>query len=97
MAKIGSDVLGTVDWRAQPGRMEERMYFVRTEARHGIAGHIVVSTKHKEGEEELEIHGDMKHVIKRANAYLMKKGKKPVSSVEIEGTKMLFSSEIWMM
>lgn len=97
MTKIGSDVLGIESWRAQPRRMEERMYFVRTEARHGIAGHIVVSTKHKEGEEELEIRGNMRQVIKRANAYLAKKGKKPVSSVEIEGEKMLFSPKLWFM
>jgi hypothetical protein len=97
MAKIGSDVIGMVNLRAQPGRMEEKTYFVKTEARHGIQGHIVVSTKHKEGENELEIKGTMKQVIKRANAYLAKKGKTPVSSVEIEGTKMLFSSEIWTM
>lgn len=97
MAKIGSDIIGMVSWRAQPERLAEKRYFVKTEARHGIAGHIVVSTKHKEGEEELEINGNMRQVIKRTNAYLLKKGKTPVSSVEIEGTRMLFSSEIWMM
>ena len=97
MSKIGSDVIGKASLDLNSRKIEPKTYFIKTEARHGIQGLLIITTKHKEGEEELEIHGNMKQVIRRANVYLAKKGKTPVSSVEIEGTKMLFSSEIWTM
>jgi hypothetical protein len=97
MAKIGSDVIGKGYWTGETRSLEAKTYFIKTETRHGIQGHIVVSTKNKEGEEELAVKGTMKQVIRRANAYLVKKGKEPVSSVEIEGEKMLFSPKLWFM
>jgi len=97
MAKIGSDVIGKGYWTGETRSLEAKTYFVKTENRHGIQGLLIVTTKHKEGEEELAVKGTMKQVIRRANVYLGKKGKKPVSSVEIEGTKLLFNPEIWSM
>jgi len=97
MSKIGSDVIGKGSWRAQPGKIESKRYFIKTENRHGIQGLLIVTTKHKEGEEELAVKGTMKQVIKRANRYLASKGKKEIKAIEIEGTPMLFNPQLWFM
>jgi len=97
MAKIGSDVIGKGYWTGETRSLEAKTYFVKTENRHGIQGLLIVTTKHKEGEEELAVKGTMKQVIRRANAYLAKKGKKEIKAIEIEGTPMLFNPQLWFM
>lgn len=97
MAKIGSDVIGKGYLTGETRSLEAKTYFVKTETRHGIQGLLIVTTKHKEGEEELAVKGTMKQVIKRANRYLASKGKKEIKAIEIEGTPMLFNPQLWFM
>jgi hypothetical protein len=97
MAKIGSDVIGKGYLTGETRSLEAKTYFIKTETRHGIQGLLIVTTKHKEGEEELAVKGTMKQVIQRANRYLASKGKKEIKAIEIEGTPMLFNPQLWFM